>query len=553
MAKPVILTVDDDANVLSAVARDLRRRYAERFRILRADSGMAALEAVRELRQRNETVALFLVDQRMPQMSGVEFLAQARPLFPEARRALLTAYADTDAAIQAINGASVHYYLLKPWDPPEEAFYPIIDDLLDDWQGSYRPPFEGIRIIGHRWSPEAHALKDYLARNQVPYLYLDLESDPAAQEALVASGQDAARLPLVQLTDGAWLIAPTPSELAERAGLRRRAAESFYDLAIVGGGPAGLAAAVYGASEGLRTVLIEREAPGGQAGTSSRIENYLGFPSGLSGGDLARRAVAQARRFGVEIVAPNAVCSLAVDGPYRTLTLTDGSQISTYAVVVAVGLSYRKLDAPGVERMTGAGVYYGASLTEAISCQGQTVVIVGAGNSAGQAAVYLAGYAAQVIMLVRGESLGARMSQYLVERIEQIPNIQVRLNSEVTEAHGGAHLEALTLRDRAGTTEQLPAVALFIFTGALPQTEWLAGMVRRDSQGFVLSGPQIAEGGKRPRSWDLERDPFLLESSVPGVFVVGDVRSGSIKRVASAVGEGSIAVQFVHQHLARLK
>lgn len=551
MAKPVILTVDDDPSVLSAVARDLRRRYADQYRILRADSGMAALDALNELRGRNETVALFLVDQRMPQMSGVEFLTEAIKLFPDARRALLTAYADTDAAIQAINSAAVHYYLLKPWDPPEQALYPVLDDLLDDWRAGYRPAFEGIRIIGHRWSPEAHLLKDFLARNHVPYLYLDIETDPAAEETL-SSYSGERLLPLVQLADGTWLQRPTPSELAGRAGLRHQATETFYDLAIVGAGPAGLAAAVYGASEGLRTVLIEREAPGGQAGTSSRIENYLGFPAGLSGGDLARRAVAQARRFGVEIVAPAEVCGLGVDGPYRVITLTDGTQISAFAVVVAVGLSYRKLAAPGLEQLEGAGVYYGASITEALACKDQPVFIVGAGNSAGQAAVYLAQYASQVVMLVRGDSLAARMSQYLVERIEQIPNIEVRLRSGVAAAHGEDHLEALTISGPEGE-ERLPAAALFIFTGAEPGTAWLEGTVKRDAQGFVLSGPQIFEAGKRPQGWDADRDPFLLESSVPGVFVVGDVRSGSVKRVASAVGEGSIAVQFVHQHLARLK
>ncbi len=551
MAKPVILTVDDDASVLSAVARDLRRRYAEQYRIVRADSGAAALEATRELRQRGESVALFLSDQRMPEMNGVEFLAQAMVIFPEARRALLTAYADTDAAIKAINTASVHYYLLKPWDPPEEQLYPVIDDLLDEWQAGYSPVFEGIRVIGHRWSPETHALKDFLARNHVPYLYLDVESDPLARAALEQYGEGA-HLPMVQLADGQWLAAPSVGELAERAGLRRQAERTHYDLAIVGGGPAGLAAAVYGASEGLRTVLIEREAPGGQAGTSSRIENYLGFPSGLSGGDLARRAVAQARRFEVEILSPVEVTRMRVEDTYRILTLSDGSEISAFAVVVAVGLSYRKLGAPGADEHTGAGVYYGASITEAISCKDQPVVVVGAGNSAGQAAVYLAGYASRVIILVRGDSLEAKMSQYLVDRIRQIENIEVCLNSEVAAVHGGDHVEAITVRGPAGE-ERRSASALFIFTGAVPCTDWLVDVVQLDRQGFVLTGPQLLEGGRRPRGWDTDRDPFLLESSIPGVFVVGDVRAGSVKRVASAVGEGSIAVQFVHQHLARLK
>lgn len=553
MAKPVILTVDDDPNVLSAIARDLRQRYAENYRVLRADSGAAALEAVRELRQRGGMVALFLVDQRMPEMSGVEFLAQAMRIFPDAKRAMLTAYADTDAAIQAINTAAIHYYLLKPWDPPEQVLYPMLDDLLDDWQGVQRPVFDGIRIVGHRWSPETHLLKEFLARNHVPYLYLDIETDTQAKEVLEQYGESEQRLPLVLLTDGQWLVSPTPGELAERAGLRRQAERTHYDLAIVGGGPAGLAAAVYGASEGLRTVLIEREAPGGQAGTSSRIENYLGFPSGLSGGDLARRAVAQARRFGVEILSPVEVGNLRVDGPYRILTLSDGSEISAFAVVVAVGLAYRKLEAPGADELSGAGIYYGASITEAISCKDQTVFVVGAGNSAGQAALYLAGFASQVVMLVRGDSLAAKMSQYLVDRIEQLPNIEVRLNSEVAAVHGQAHVEAITVRTRRAGEERLPASALFIFTGALPCTEWLASAVRRDNQGFVLTGAQLLENGKPPKGWATDRDPFLLESSVPGVFVVGDVRAGSVKRVASAVGEGSIAVQFVHQHLARLK
>jgi thioredoxin reductase (NADPH) len=552
MAKPVILTVDDDPNVLAAVARDLRRRYAERYRVIRADSGAAALEAVDELRRRGEAVALFLADQRMPQMSGVEFLAEAQKLFPKARRALLTAYADTDAAIKAINGAAVHYYLLKPWDPPEEQLYPILDDLLDDWSADHGPVFEGLRVVGHRWSAQAHALKDFLARNHVPYQYHDVESDPAAAELIALAGLPADQLPLVRLADGEWLVAPDVPALAARVGLRRQAEQTHYDLAIVGGGPAGLAAAVYGASEGLRTVLIEREAPGGQAGTSSRIENYLGFPSGLSGGDLARRAVAQARRFGVEILSPVDVTGLRVDGPYRTLTLSDGGQISAFAVVVAVGLSYRKLDAPGAESLGGAGVYYGASVTEAISCKDQPVFIVGAGNSAGQAALYLADFASEVVMLVRGDSLAAKMSQYLVDRIEQAPNISVRLHSEVAAVHGDDHLEAVTVRGPAGE-ERLPATAIFIFTGAVPCTDWLAGAVRMDRQGYVVAGPQLLDGGRRPQGWDVDRDPFLLESSVSGVFVVGDVRAGSVKRVASAVGEGSIAVQFVHQHLARLR
>lgn len=553
MAKPVIFSVDDDPGVLSAISRDLRRRYGEHYRIVRADSGAAALDAVRQLKQRNDPVALFLVDQRMPQMSGTEFLAQAMPFFPDARRALLTAYADTDAAIQAINAVAVHYYLLKPWDPPEEKLYPVLDDLLDDWQASYRPPFEGIRLIGHRWSPAAHQLKDFMARNHIPYLYLDVELEPEAQQLLEQLNLHQARLPLVLLADGTPLEAPAPATLAERIGLRTQARQPFYDLVIVGGGPAGLAAAVYAASEGLRTVMIESEAPGGQAGTSSRIENYLGFPSGLSGADLARRAVAQARRFGVEILSPQAASQLRVDGPYRVLTLSDGREISCHAAIIAVGLAYRRLAVPGSDQLEGAGVYYGASLTEALSCKDQPIFIVGAGNSAGQAAVYLAQFASNVTLLVRGDSLARSMSQYLIERIETAPNIQVRLQTTVAAVCGDGHLEAVMVRDNTtGQEETCPAAAIFIFIGAVPRTDWLDGVVRRDSRGFILTGPQTLEDGKPPKGWNLDRPPFLLESSLPGVFAVGDVRATSVKRVASAVGEGSIAVQFVHQHLSKV-
>jgi thioredoxin reductase (NADPH) len=476
-------------------------------------------------------------------------------LYPDAKRALLTAYADTSAAIEAINSAAIHYYLLKPWDPPEEALYPVLDDLLDDWQADYRPPFEGIRVIGHRWSPETHQLKDFLARNHVPYLYLDLETNPAAAQFLADQGLDQPPLPVVALADGQILQAPSPVEVAERIGLKRQAERPFYDLAIVGGGPAGLAAAVYGASEGLNTVLIEREATGGQAGTSSRIENYLGFPSGLSGSDLARRATAQATRVGVEILAPQEVVGLSSEGPYRVVRLADGSEISCYALIVAVGLSYRRLNVPGADQLTGAGVYYGASLTEAISCQNNAAYVVGAGNSAGQAAIYLSRYASQVVILVRGDSLATKMSHYLVERIENAPNIEVQLESEVTAVHGESHVEALTVRNNlTGQEEKVPAAALFIFTGAIPGTDWLPDTVKRDRFGFIQTGSQLlGADGKLPKDWPLERPPFLLESNIPGIFAVGDVRSDSIKRVASAVGEGSIAVHFVHQHLSNVK
>jgi thioredoxin reductase (NADPH) len=552
--KPVILSVDDDPDVLRAVTRDLRQRYGENYRIVRAESGQSALDSLRELKQRGEPVALILADQRMPQMNGVELLAQAIGVFPDARRALLTAYADTDAAIAAINQADVHHYLLKPWDPPEDNLYPVIDDLLDDWRSGYRPPFVGIRIIGHRWSPEAHALKDFLARNHVPYQYLDIEFGQETSQVLADFQLATAQMPVVLLPEGEVMHAPTPAAVAEKIGLKRQAEQPFYDLVIVGGGPAGLAAAVYGASEGLRTVLIEREATGGQAGTSSRIENYLGFPSGLSGAQLAQRATTQARRFGVEILSPQEATRLFTDGQYRRLQLADGTEIVCHALIVAVGLSYRKLDVPGVDRLTGAGVYYGASLTEATSCQDQQVFIVGAGNSAGQAAVYLANYASKVVLVVRGSTLEEKMSQYLVERIYSIPNIEVRLRSEIAAVTGTEHLEGVTVCQRdTGIDETCPAAGLFIFIGAAPYTDWLRGTVEMDAHGFICTGTQIMKDGRLPSGWTEDREPFLLEASVPGVFAVGDVRSNSVKRVASAVGEGSIAVQFVHQHLAKVR
>jgi thioredoxin reductase (NADPH) len=553
-SKPVILSVDDDPSVLSAIARDLRKRYGENYRIVRADSGEAALEALREIRLRNDPVALFLVDQRMPKQNGVEFLTQAIPIYPDAKRALLTAYADTDAAIAAINQVGIHHYLLKPWDPPEEQLYPVLDDLLDDWQASYHPAFAGIRVIGHRWSAAAHDLKDFLARNHVPYRYLDVETHPEAADLMAQIGVDHHQLPVVLLGDGERLDSPSVADLAAKVGLQRQAEQPFYDLAIVGGGPAGLAAAVYGASEGLRTVMIERSAPGGQAGTSSRIENYLGFPSGLSGGELARRAAAQAKRFGVEILAPQEVIGVRIEGQYRTLMLADGSAITCHALVVAVGLAYRKLNIPNIEQLTGAGVYYGASITEASACEQQNVFVVGAGNSAGQAVMYLSQYAGRVILIVRGSSLEAKMSQYLVDRIRGTDNIEVRLQSEVVAVSGGDHLETVTIRSEdTGAEETLPAAGLFIFIGAQPCTDWLRGVVEMDRNGFILVGSQLLRDGKPPKGWPLERDPYLMETSVPGIFAVGDVRADSVKRVASAVGEGSIAVQFIHQYLADLR
>ena len=554
MAKPVIFTVDDDPEVLQAVARDLRLEYGDRFRVLRAESGAIALEALQQLKLRNEPVALFLVDQRMPQMSGVEFLEQALQIFPNTKRALLTAYADTNAAIDAINKTQIDYYLMKPWDPPEERLYPVLDDLLDDWLAQFRPPFEGIRVIGNRWSPQCHDIKDFLARNQVPYQWLDIELSEEAQNLVkyVECG-DRLHLPVVLFSDGTRLLKPSNLEIAAKIGLQTQADKPFYDLIIVGGGPAGLAAAVYGASEGLHTVMIERQAPGGQAGTSSRIENYLGFPVGLSGGDLARRAVTQARRFGVEILTPQEVKGIRIQDPYRFVTLADGSEISCHALILALGVAWRRLNVPGMEKLTGAGVYYGAAQTEALTCQGEDVYIIGGANSAGQAAMYFSRYANHVTMLVRGESLASSMSQYLIDQIAETPNITVQVHSSVVEAKGDSSLEAIAIQNKlTGEIQVVPATSLFIFIGAVPHTEWLDGMVERDDRGFILTGTDLIRDGRRAKGWALDRQPYLLETNVPGVFAVGDVRHGSIKRVASSVGEGSICVQFIHQYLSKV-
>jgi len=548
MAKPVILAVDDDPQVLRAVERDLRRRYAREYRVLRADSGESALDTLGKLKLRGDPVALFLVDQRMPRMTGVEFLEEAIGRFPDAKRALLTAYSDTEAAIRAINEIGLDYYLQKPWDPPDQNLYPSLDELLADWKAGYRPPFEAIRVIGDRWSPGSHRTRDFLARNRIPYRWLDVEGSEEAREIVAGADHGEPELPLVVFEDGSYAEAPENREIAERIGLQTRAEQPFYDLVIVGGGPSGLAAAVYGASEGLRTVLIEREAPGGQAGTSSRIENYLGFPAGLSGGDLARRAVDQARRFEVEILTPQEVEEVRAEDPYRVVRLADGTEISCHALIVTTGVSYRKLDVPGAEKLTGRGVYYGAAQTEAYSCKDEDVYIVGGANSAGQAAMYFSDQARKVFLLCRSDDVRKSMSEYLVRQIEDRDNIEVRHNSSVVEASGGEHLEEISIQDSAsGETETVPAHSLFVFIGAAPRTDWLEGVVERDGRGFILSGPDLSENGRRPKGWD--RDPYLLETSVPGIFVAGDVRHGSIKRCASAVGEGSIAVQFVHQYL----
>ncbi len=554
MAKPSLLTVDDDPEVLRAVERDLRREYGNRFRILRADSGAKALDTLQQLKMRNDPLALMVVDQRMPQMTGVEFLEQALQLFPESKRVLLTAYADTDAAIRAINSVQIDYYLLKPWDPPEENLYPVLNDLLDEWLAHFRPPFEGIRVIGHRWSAASHETKDFLARNQVPYQWLDIERDTEADQlATCAKTTAPCQLPLVIFADGSTLSQPSNTQIAEKIGLQTQAERPFYDLLIVGGGPAGLAAAVYGASEGLSTVMIERQAPGGQAGSSSRIENYLGFPVGLSGADLARRGVTQARRFGVEILTPQEVVGVRLQDPYRIVKLRDGSEISCQALMIATGVSYKRLDVPGCEPLTGAGVYYGAAMTEALACEGEDVYIIGGANSAGQAAVYFAKFARQVTMLVRSEALTKSMSQYLIDQIEGIPNIKVLTRTVVMEVKGTESVEALVLKNlETDVLETVSAKSLFIFIGATPRTDWLADLVERDERGFILTGPDLMRDRERPKGWTLDRQPFLLESNVPGIFVAGDVRHGSVKRVASGVGEGSIAVQFIHQYLSQL-
>jgi thioredoxin reductase (NADPH) len=557
MPKPVLLTVDDDPEVLRAIERDLRSRYADRYRVMRANSGSAALTTLRELKARNNPVALLLADQRMPQMDGVGFLSEAMELHPLAKRALLTAYADTTAAIDAINEARVHYYLMKPWDPPEEKLFPALDDLLHDWTSTFRPPYEGIRVLGTRWSNRSYELRDFLARNQVPYQWIDVElaeSDSEVRGLVNSLGPEVQTLPLILFPDGARLAEPALPEVASKIGLRIHAQTNFYDLAIVGGGPAGLAAAVYGASEGLRTVIVEREAPGGQAGLSSRIENYLGFPSGLTGSDLARRAVAQAKRFGVEILSPQEVTGIRIEGPYRYLKLADGSEFSCHALLLAMGVQWRTLDVPGIDKFQGAGVYYGGGTSEAISCKGETVYVIGGANSAGQAAMHFSKFAEKVVMLVRGNSLASTMSYYLIEQIEKTRNIEVWTQTTLVGVQGDSRLARITVQcTPSGETKELPASSVFVFIGALPRTEWLAGVVERDDRGFILSGPDLIRDGKRPASWTLSRDPSLLESSVPGIFVVGDVRHGSVKRVASGVGEGAVVVQFMHQYLAKVQ
>jgi thioredoxin reductase (NADPH) len=550
MPKPIILTVDDEPQVLNAIERDLRQHYRSEYRIMKANSGAEALEAVRQLKARNASMALFLVDQRMPNMSGTEFLTEAIKLYPEARKVLLTAYADTEAAIASINTIGLDHYLMKPWHPPEQNLYPVLDDLLEDWLATVPIPFDGIRVVGTLWSPRSHTVKDFLARSQIPYQWLDLEQSSEAQTLLEATCPEQCHLPLIFFPDGSTLINPDITTLAEKLGLHTHATQPFYDLIIIGAGPAGLAAAVYGASEGLRTLLIDKETTGGQAGTSSRIENYLGFPKGLSGADLARRATAQATRLGAEILTAQAVTGVRAEGTYRYVQLANGTELSCHALIIATGIALRRLDVPGIEPLTGAGVYYGAALTEAAHYKGKPVFVVGGANSAGQGAMFFSRYASKVTMLVRGSSLEKGMSQYLVDQINSTENIEVCLRTSVSEVIGTDRLESIVIKnDDTGETETVPAAALFVFIGAKPHSDFLADTVERNSAGFILTGPDLGRNGHRQKSWQLKRDAFLLETSVPGIFAAGDVRQGAIRRVASAVGQGSTAVSFVHQYL----
>jgi len=549
--RTVIVTVDDDPGVSRAVARDLRRRYGERYRVVRAESASAALDALRQMKLRGDLVAVILADYRMPELNGIEFLEQAMDIYPGARRVLLTAYADTGAAIDAINVVDLDHYLLKPWDPPEEKLYPVVDALLDAWMQSDHRPVPETKVVGHQWSARSSEVREFLARNQVPYRWYNSD-EPEGQRLLDAAGADGRALPLVITPDGDPLIEPTDAELAARVGLATTPSKDFYDLVVVGGGPAGLGAAVYGASEGLRTVLVERLATGGQAGQSSRIENYLGFPDGVSGAQLTDRARRQATKFGAEVLTTRDVVGLEVRGSARRVTFADGTFIDAHTVILATGVSYRQLHAPGLDELTGRGVYYGSALTEASACLGQDVYVVGGANSAGQAAVYLSRHAKSVTILVRGSSLERSMSYYLIKQIEDIPAISVRTCTEVVAAEGEEHLERLVLCNTAnGDSETVDAELLFLFIGAAPLTDWLDGVVARDSRGFVVAGPDLSVGGQRPRGWTLDRMPYHLETSVPGVFVAGDVRAESAKRVASAVGEGALAVMLVHRYLEK--
>lgn len=550
MKKPILFVLDDDPQVLKAVQRDLRSRYKKEYRVVATESAQEALASLERLKLKGEVVALFLSDQRMPEMLGVEFLEKAKPLFPHAKRVLLTAYSDTEAAIKAINDVQLDYYLLKPWDPPEEKLYPVLDDLLDDWLRAYRPEFEGLKVIGYQWSPKSHQIKDFLAGNLKPYQWLDIENSIKARQMLDLANLERTDLPAVFFEDGQFIPNPKLTELGERIGLSAKAKSNLYDVVIIGAGPAGLAAAVYGGSEGLKTLLIEKRAPGGQAGTSSRIENYLGFPSGLSGSDLARRAITQAQRFGIEFLSPQEVVDISTQGEYKILKLLDGSEINARSIVITTGVDYRKLETKGLEQFTGAGVYYGAATTEAHACKNKDVYIVGGGNSAGQAAMYLSKFAKNAYIVIRKPDLSASMSQYLIDQIDQTKNIVLMPRTVVVEAKGDTHLDTITLENMDDKSQQeVAAGSLFIFIGARPYTDWICTDVLKNPKGFVLTGRDLEYADDFKKVWKKERSPFLLETSISGIFAAGDVRSGAMNRVASAVGEGAMAIKFVHQYL----
>ena len=551
MKQPIIFAVDDDAQVLKALVRDLRNQYRQEYKILSTTSVVEALTSLHELKNKGEVVAIFISDQRMPEMLGVDFLEQARSYYPDAKRVLLTAYSDTDAAIKAINEVQLHYYLLKPWDPPEEKLFPVISDLLDDWQAAFVPEYEGLKVIGYQWSPKSHELKDFLSGNLFPYQWLDIETNEKAKELATLNNIDLKDLPAVFFEDGSFLTGAGLVPIARKLGLKARAEKNLYDVVIIGAGPAGLAAAVYGASEGLKTLLIERRAPGGQAGTSSRIENYLGFPTGLSGADLTRRAVSQATRFGTELLSPQEVLDINIKDKYKILTLGDGTEINTLSLVLTTGVDYRRLETPGVEKFTGAGIYYGAAMTEAQACKGKQVYIVGGGNSAGQAAMYLAQFAAQVFIVIRKADLSATMSQYLIDQIKGTGNITILANIEIAEAKGESRLEELVLTHLDnGSRQTVPADSLFIFIGAKPCTEWIKLNIIKNAKGFIETGRELMQYENYRKIWKLTREPFLLETCSPGIFAAGDVRAGAMNRVASAVGEGAMAIKFVHEYLA---
>jgi thioredoxin reductase (NADPH) len=550
LAKPVILTVDDDPAVLSAIERDLRRQYRADYRIMKAESAAAGLDAARQLATRNTPVALFLVDQRMPGMSGTELLSEVMKLHPESRRVLLTAYADTDAAIAGINDIALDHYLMKPWDPPEQRLYPVLDDLLAEWRARVRPAFEGIRVLGSQWSPQSFATKEFLSRNRVPYEWVDLDLDAPARALAESLAGDLTRLPVVIFPDGAHLVAPSTMELASKAGMQTHANLAFYDVIVIGGGPAGLATAVYAASEGLRAVLVESHAAGGQAGTSSLIENYLGFPAGVTGSDLAQRATTQARRFGAELLTGQEVVSLRREDPYRVVVLADGTELTAYCVVITTGMTARMLDVPGLEPLHGVGVYYGAAMTEAARYRDKDICVVGGANSAGQGALFFSRYARRVTMLVRGGDLKSTMSRYLIDRILSTQNIEVMTGVEVESVHGEGSLESVIVKSAdSGERRTVPESAMFIFIGVQPHTDCFAGVLERDESGFIFTGTDLPQEHGRPRGWTLDRAPFMFETSIPGVFAAGDVRSGANRRVAAAVGEGSATIHSVHRYL----